>query len=255
MKNLTITALLILLGVSFYYAYTKHREAVKLRNDREVIEKLVYKEAQIITRYVDRNGSRHVTIAVNPMAEKEADRIVNIADTAALAIGILKKQIIDLTRINTTVKAQNLTALTKIDSLNRRVYFYQDKFLKLSYRPPVDTVDSGEFDFAYNADLTVTQYSKRKHLFAPKKYLIDIYSNDPRTTVNGVRRLSIEREVQPKFRLQSALIYNVDFNTFTPGFTARFEAKRVSVSGSYLYSPVRERWFSAVGMNYDLIRF
>lgn len=264
MKNLkfliTLVVVISLICLSVYLWLSLNeakQETDDIKRARKVITENIAVDAEIIAQKIDRDSLRHATILANENVYTPADlkNTESILDTTALAIGILKNQIIDLTKISTTIKAENLAAQVRIDSLNRRVYFYQDKFLKLSYRPAVDTVDKGEFDFAYDADLTVTQYSKRKHFLASKKYLIDIYSNDPRTTVNGVKRLSIEREVQPKFRLQSSMVYNTTFRTLTPGLIGRFEVKRFSLSGSYMYSPVRDRWFTAIGFNYDLIRF
>lgn len=257
MKGLIIGLLTALIILVSCYAYKQNGEARKLRNDRETIEKLVYAEARIITRYVDKHGmNQALAVVAKEVASEEINAVTdNTSDSDALSIYLLKRQVNDLIKISTGVRAENLASAFKIDSLSRRVYFYQDRYLKLSYRPPMDTIDKGTFDFNYDADLTVNQYQKRNGFLGAKKNFIDIYSNDPRTTVNGVKRLSIERASYPKFRLQSSFVYNIDFKTLSPGITGRFEVKRLSVSGSYFYSPARLQWYSAVGLNYDLIRF
>lgn len=253
MKNLIIAALLFLFFVSLLYACNKDKEVKKLQSDREVIEKLVYAEAKVITGSISKYKDRYI---VEETPRKEVKTIIDVSDTAALAIEILKKQIISLTEQTDIIKSEKKEALKRVDSLHRRVFFFKDEFLKLAVRHSVDSVDNGELiHFKYNADLIIDQYSKRKKPFAPKKYFIDIYSKDPRITINSVKKLSIEREVMPKFRIQSSMVYNLDFNTITPGIIGRFEIKRVSLSGSYMYSPVRDKWFTAIGFNYDLIRF
>ncbi|WP_443945617.1 hypothetical protein ACJVDH_00465 [Pedobacter sp. AW1-32] len=267
MKNWKIYAVISLLlfavaaaGTALYF---KHQfDNKELLNSG--VKKDIQTEASIIAREVDKNGLQHVTIeaAKNIVSVGDIDKVAiskGIMDTTALALGIQKRQIESLLSINATLKAENLKAKQIILTNGQVAFQYQDKFIKnLRYTPPagIDTMDHGNFDFAYNADLNIVQYWKRKWFLGAKKSYIDIYSNDKRTTVNGAQQLTVQQD-QPDFglRIQAAANYNPQTGAMGFGPAARIDLGRFSIQGNYTWYPQSDRWRPSVNANFDLIRF
>lgn len=264
----TILLFVVLPALVFicYMLYCEWQNAMKtaqnLKDRRETVKEKIAVDAEIIARKIDKDSLRHVTILANGNEYTNADlnKTANILDTTALAIGILKKQIKELTIIASTTQAQKLKAYALLDSQKRVTYMYRDKFLTLAYRPPImltDSIDQGEFDFAYNDSLTVTQYQKRNWFLGQKKSYIDIYSNDPRTTVNGVKRLTVKQDA-PAFglRAQGMATYNVNNQNLMFGPAIRFDFGRFSIQGARLYEPTfSAKPVNVLGLTYDALRF
>ncbi|MXV16818.1 hypothetical protein [Hufsiella ginkgonis] len=259
----TVIACLLLAVGAIIYAF--HEKSLRDQQEEALLaqKKTVQAEATIIARKVDKEGLEHVTIAAaeNIISASHASTTavsVGILDTTAMAIGILKKQIENLTLINTTLKADNLRAKMELDEKKRPVYSYSDKYLDLAYRPgnPTDSADRGSFDFKYNADLNITQYWKRRWFLGAKKSFIDIYSNDPRTTVNGVKRLSVVQN-EPRFglRVQGVTGYNLTTGATSAGPGIQFDFKRFSFQGSYQYNFQEQEWRPGLQTRVDLVRF
>jgi len=256
-------SLIVTIGAVLTALYFKG-VADRKESSATVQSKAIQAEATIIARKVDQNGLQHVTIeaARNIVSIDDVDKVAisqGVMDTTAMAIGILKKQIQDLTVVNSTLKVENAKAKEIILSDGARSYRYKDKFVDLAYTPsidPLDTLDKGKFDFAYNADLTITQYWKRTWFLGAKKSYIDIYSNDPRTTINTVKQLTIEQK-QPVFglRIQAAANYNPQTGSYGFGPAARIDLGRFSIQGNYTWYPESDRWRPSINANYDLIRF
>ena len=247
----------VLVGLYYKEKYD-HRTVVS-----ESVTKQIQAEATIIARDVDKNGLQHVTIeaAKNIIPFSDVNKVAiskGIMDTTSLALGIQKKQIESLLQINATLRAENLKANQVMTANGTKSYIYKDRFVNLKYTPALttDSLDAGKFDFTYNADLNITQYWKRKWFLGAKKSYIDMYSNDSRTTVNGVKQLTVEQK-QPDFglRIQAASNYNPQTGSLGFGPAARIDLGRFSIQGNYTYYPESARWRPSINANYDLIRF
>lgn len=227
-------------------------------------KKAIETEAKIISRKVDQFGAEHVTLDAKenifPKSVFKTSVAVStgILDTTALALKIQKKQIQDLTVVLSTVKAEKLKAEKQLDSLKSEFYSYSDKYVNLKFRPPDSlTNTTGSFDFTYNAELNTVQYYKRSFpIVGAKKSYTDIWSNDPRTTINGVKKFSIaQRDPEFGLRLQLRSIYGVTSQKFYAGPGVSFDFKRFNFLGYTYYNYTDQRWQNVVGINYDLIRF
>lgn len=214
--------------------------------------------------YTDSEGVKHSvfpnglnTISKNDL--KNPDRPKNLFDSTAAKMNIAATELLSVTKISTARKDSLLKAQKVIDVLTKRLAFvYSDKFVSLKYTPPemADTLAAGTFDFAYNADLTLAQYQKRKWFLGRNRSYIDISSSDPRTTIRGLKQLTIEQET-PQFglRIQGSANYNPQTNTFGIGPAVRVDLGRFSIQGNYIYYPESGRWRPGIIGNYDLIRF
>jgi uncharacterized protein (UPF0333 family) len=265
-KSIAIGVLILLTlcaSAAAYYFWSKVKQHSLASNSTA---KEIQAEATIIARKVDQEGLSHVTIkeAEHIMPINKNDLIAispGIRDTTAKAIarvGILEKQVESLTIINSTLLAENLKAKELINENGIKTYAYKDKFVDLTYTPSngIDTLDKGSFDFRYNADLNITQYWKREWFLGAKHSYIDIYSNDPRTTVNGVKRLKFEQRA-PNFglRIQAAANFNPSTGSIGFGPAARIDIGRFSIQGNYTWYKDNDGWRPGITGNYDLIRF
>ncbi len=237
------------------------KELASLRQDSLAIRNKVQTEAKIIARQVDKFGSEHVTIKATenlyPLSAIKSPAVsVPLLDTIAMALKIRTKQLEEALRIQGTMKASNLRANYVIDSLKRRTVVYRDRYVNLSYTPNQADSAAGTFDLAYNADIKVAQYYKRNWFLGAKKSYIDIWSVDPRLTINGVDRYKVEQKA-PSFglRVQAAGNVNPQTGAYGAGLGARIDFNRFSLQYNYLYYPTTGSKRGNLQLNYDIIRF
>lgn len=184
-----------------------------------------------------------------------------IIDTISKMSNIKPSEITNWQQVATTTKAELLKAQRAVDSLQRVTYYYKDQYLKLAYRPgnPADTTDKGTFDFQYDAQLTTTEYKRGGkllgvQLFAPD-YYTDVYSSDPRTTINGLRSFRVQQS--PKtlgLRIQAITRYRFDIKGIEIGLGAQFDAGRVSIIGDSYYNPTSSQVNHEVGARYSIFK-
>lgn len=220
-------------------------------------------KAPIITQYKDSSGSQHVVVStkINSIIDKEATQK---ASEIAKSLDIKPNQLENGIIVDTRVLQDSISFLNrKLDSSNRVTYYYKDKYLSLAVRTsnnPTDTLDKGNFDFSYDASLNITQYWKRnKFLGIPigsKNSFTDISSNDPRTTIMGVKKYTVvQREPEFGLRIQALGAYNINTKAFSTGPSLRFDFFKSSLRGSYLYNFQTKQWNPSISLEKDIIRF
>lgn len=213
--------------------------------------------------YKDSAGHIHLVVKDQQPTKEEVQKLMPFVDSVSKALDIKAKQVESVTTIETETQAKAIAFMQKtIDSLKRVTYYYKDKYLQLAIRTgnPSDTADKGDFDFKYNAELTISQYSKRRKFLGigigAKQSYIDISSTDPRTTVMGVKKYTAIQK-QPSFGLRIQAIQNYSFisNSANTGIRATFDLKHMSFTGGYYYNWDSRIWRPSLSMGYDLIRF
>jgi hypothetical protein len=220
--------------------------------------------------YKDSNGVTHnvYSAAANTYTKKEALKqsslLIPLIDSVAKALNVKSKQVETATTITTNTTADSIPFYKKqVDSLRNLVLYYSDKYLKLVVRvnsDVTDTLDKGSFDFSYDADLKIYQYWKRKQVWGlnigSKQHFTDISSNDPRTTIGGLKTLTIKQNLpQIGLRIQAVTNYSFSTHSFSPGLGFRFDADRFSLNGIYYYSTDVSEWRPVLSLRYDIIQF
>lgn len=264
-----ITVLVVIIcALLVYIAYSNKNRATLIEHKLDekqqkelAIKKAIEKEATIISKNVDQFGAKHAIIdATEKLFPKWTlkSTVSSSLDTPALRANISKKQIQDLTTTLAQVKAEKLIATKQLDSLKRLIFSYSDRYVKLKFTPGDSTTQvPPTFDFSYDMDLTAIQYWKRKFpLIGAKRSYIDLYSSDPRTTINSVKKFTVE-QANPKFglRLQLRSIYGITSHKFYAGPGLSFDFGRLNFVGFSYYNYSDNRWQNTLGINYDLIRF
>lgn len=236
------------------------KENTSLRNDKSNIRKQVVTEAKIIARKVDMFGAEHVIIdatqnTYSKASLKEPVINVGILDTTAMALNIQKKQILELTRVNARLSANQLQTNYIIDSLQRRTVNYSDKYLTLKYTPNLIDSIAGEIDFSLDVEPVFTKYSDRKWFLGRNKQYVDLSFTDPRVKIGKVDRFVLEQK-EPFFKLAIQATSRYDFydNTIGAGAGANIKLGRVSLQPTYLYFPRTAVWRPTLQVNYDILK-
>lgn len=76
------------------------------------------------------------------------------------------------------------------------MYRYRDPWLSLDY-----DADNNRVNLQYDASLHIVKYHKRKSLLGSKESFIDIFSDDPRVTINSVKRFTVAEQRQKRLGL------------------------------------------------------
>lgn len=270
MKNtlLVIAACILLISAVVWALIERDRvKTLKEQNDTllSVIDSVP--DAPKERSYVDTAGLKH-EVFKNITTTKDGKPIAvsqGVLDTVnkGLDVKIGQGDAFRYQQIATTMEARALKAERKADSLGRAVYYYQDRYLKLAYRPgsPIDTTDKGLFDFAYNADLRITQYWQRNKILGLRigsnVSYTNIYSTDPRVTINGYKDLTVPQR-QPNFgiRAQGVATYSFTNNQVLVGPGLQVDFKKFSLMGTWYYNQDLNRFnrLPTLTARFDFIR-
>lgn len=224
--SIILPLLILLLALSLF---ANIRQLIRSKKDAARIaalgEATSNGHAKIITRYIH-DSIEHVVIkeiSVKSDAEKEIAVGSPYMDTLTKAIKVAANRIDEVTKVNAKLTAENIS-LKK--STTEHKYEYQDKWLSLSY-----SADSSRLNLSYDVSLNIAKYWKRNWFIAPKRYFVDLYSDDSRIKINSVKRYTLS-EQSPK-RLG------------------------VGLSAGYSFIPLLNRWQPTIGigLNYNLIEF
>ena len=222
-----------------------------------------------LLNYKDSAGRSHVVLDrdAGEQIDREATTVANkviglVADS--IGAGIKEKNIEGAMIVKLGASRDSIRFLRRtIDSLQHQVFTYQDEYLRLTMRAPApgDTANNGDFDFAYNADLRFVDYWKRDKVLGlnvgKKRYFTDISSSDPRMTIKGVDKFTIQRTVpQFGFRIQALAAYNFETQGYSAGAGVRFDAgDRFNAGLNYTYSFTLNKWIPITYVKYDLLQF
>jgi hypothetical protein len=260
-KNIAIAALTLLLLITAAFAWNQKNLKEKAERQTAGSRQVVTQAATIINRYIDGSSRRHAVISADSNQLPHnwyANGIAisgGLVDTVAEALKIAKDKLQQITQVATTTQAAQLKAEKKIDSLQRLTYYYHDRYLQLAYRP-ADSTGNGQFDFIYNDSLNVVQYWKRNWLLGAKKSYIDIYSNDARTTINGIKRLVVEQKENPfGVRVQAMASYDFSRKLISIGPGLQIDFKRLSLTGSFYYDTDGQLFKPKFTAHYDFVKF
>lgn len=216
-----------------------------------------------IKEYRDSANRNHTVIENVPTVKETLDKLMPFVDSVSKALDVKPKQVESVIVVPTETQAKQVAFMQKkVDSLQRLTYYYKDKYLQLAIRSgnPADTTDKGDFDFKYNAELAISQYWKRRKFLGiglgAKQSYIDISSDDPRTTIMGVKKYTVKQK-QPSFGLRVQAIQNYSFisNSASTGLRASFDLRHLSFTGGYYYNWQLRQWRPSVSVGYDIIRF
>lgn len=225
----------------------------------------LYLDTPLIIHYTDSQGNDHAVAKdqLTNFSKKEAIKqlsgVKKYVDSAATALGVRSKQIESTTTISTLTQAKNVFLQTQVDSLKKITYVYRDRYLNLNVRPPdpTDSLDTGKFDFSYNADLKIYQYWKRERILGlpigNRVSYTDISSNDDRTTIKNLKTYTVKQKV-PVFGLRGQLrtSYTPATNSFSLGPALRFDIRNISIGATLYFNTQQSTWRPNITADYTV---
>lgn len=244
-KNIVIVVLSLLI----VYFIFRPKEAVKEVMPTPVKD-LVDAEVKRVNTKIDQKGFKHAVIdevskVVYDKSELNDSAKAKLAETEKL-LAIKDKQLSHLLSYTQTIEGKLLQA-TKTDSS----FNYSDKWTKIEYVPR-DSGD-GHFNFSYNAEVNYAEYWKRKNIFSKKEHYIDMWINDPRASINGVKRLKIAPKKDKTYvDINATSIYT---DRLMMGADAHLHFGRTRIGGGYYYDFEVREWRPVVSVKWNVLEF
>lgn len=242
----------ILVGVLAFICFNQYQENRALEHDKDVSKNRITMATKVLERYKDLNDSEHLVIESGVINKEQKNALVRnsgFIDTVAKALNIANEKINELTRVNATLLVANAKGTPVSPGVANSVIRYVDKYTKLSYNP-VDTT----FDFKYDVNLITAGYSRKSGFLGLKNDdVIDLYSEDPRVTINGVERFQLEVP-DPNFGLRGQIKtqYNFRSKSITPAATLEANFKSYSLEANMFYNISDKVWTPTIGIKKDL---
>lgn len=104
-------------------------------------------------------------------------------DSISRALNVASDKITSLTKANVNLSAK-LKLFDGVDSTGRLWATYKDKSFDVKYYP-----DSNEMDISADAGINFLDHKSRKHFLQPWNHYTEVWTTDPRFTVNGLYRV------------------------------------------------------------------
>lgn len=251
MRNRVFTALLAVAVVVLTYLLLTRKPEKSIDNGvSEAAREVVKLQVKEVIKYIDKEGFTHAVI-------KDKDNVVNslnqLDDSSRFKIDSIKallnikdKQLKHYISYSSTLEGRLLEA-KKTDTSFR----YSDSWANIEYVKPKDTLTYGHFNFKYNAELNYAEYWEKKNFLSSKKHYIDFWINDPRATINGVKRIKIS----PKpdrfgIEINASSFYTDRINL---GFDGAIRVGRGKYGGGYIYDFSDKKWKPLISVKFNLL--
>lgn len=188
MKSKIIAGILavLLIGSLFYIYDLKTEEKGYKSRIAELIESKG--ENQVVHHYY-RDSIQHTVfrekIIGNTQEEKSLAIGKDYIDSLQTALKISIDKMEQVSKINAELTAK-LQLKERQEQDGTRILSHKDDYLSLDYYPHSDSVN-----FAYNIKLNEVRYSERKWFLGKKHHYIDVFSDDPRVKINGLKSYRI----------------------------------------------------------------
>lgn len=195
MKSKIIAIILgILLIVSLSYII---RQEYEDRKSKELLSQLIEtSEGNTIEKHYIRDSVKHTIFRdklVNTPEEKSLSIGKNYIDSLQNALKISIDKMEQVSKINAELTAKLQLKEQVLDN-GTKVLAHSDKYLNLQYFPHSDSVD-----FRYNIKLNEVRYKQKKWLFGKNHHYIDVFSDDPRVQINGLKSYRIRGQPQSRW--------------------------------------------------------
>ncbi|MCU7571543.1 hypothetical protein N4241_10545 [Riemerella anatipestifer] len=188
-------------------------------------------EKNIIERHYQRDSITHVVfrdkIVANNRGEKQAAIGQGYIDSLQAALKISIDKMEQVSRVNAELTAR-LQLKEKIEPDGRKLKSHKDDFLALDYYPETDSLI-----FRYDLKLNEARYWEKRWFLGRRHYYVELWPDDPRVKVNGLRTYRIRGQPQSRWGLGVHAGYGLAIS-----------------NGALRPTPV-----IGLGLNYNLINF
>lgn len=199
--GLLLIAFVVSIGFNIYQKFEERKHDQELSSlitdngSNKIIEKYV-KDSVTHTIYEDR-------IINNSKNEKQLAVGKTYADSLQKALKVSLDKIDQFTKITARLEAQ-VALSTKQTPTGQTVKTHKDKYLDLTYYP-----DSDSLKMAYDIKLNDARYSEKKWFLGAKQNYINVYSDDKRVTINGLKTFRIKEAIPNRFGIGLSAGYGI----------------------------------------------
>ncbi len=220
-------ALLLVLSVALNV-----RQNYQLEQKEAHFEDLIMQGSQnkVVDRYIKDSITHTVfseKLISNGIAEKQLAMGKSYTDSLQRALKTSVDKISQATKINALLEARLALKETETET-GRRVLSHRDKNLQLDYYPDTDSVK-----LAMDIALNEARYSKRKWLLGAPQNYIDVFPDDPRITIKGLKSFTVKEKPPKRLGIGIAAGYGITQHDNT----------------------LRTAPYVGIGLNYNLIEF
>lgn len=231
-KTATITAFILVFALLITsIGLNIRQEFRKASKEKELTELLTQGGNNKIVEKYTRDSITHTVFNEKIINNTTANKIAAIdktyADSLQSALKISLEKIDQVTKINGRLEAQ-LALQTKQSDKGQITKIHKDKYLDLVYYPETDSLN-----LAYNIQLNDVRYHQKKWLLGKTNNYIDVFSDDPRVSINGLKSFRIKETTPKRFGL---------------GFQAGYGLAKDGTT-------LRALPYFGVGLNYNLVEF
>ncbi len=199
MKNLTtkIAFALVFLLLLVSIGLNVKQDFEKSKKEKETTALLTQGGQNKVVEKYTRDSVTHTIfnekIINNTTSEKVSALDRTYADSLQKALKVSLDKIDQVTKINGRLEAQ-LALQTKVTNTGKTIKTHKDQYLDLVYFP-----DSDSLNMAYNIELNDARYPERKWFLGKTQHYIDLFSNDKRVTINGVKSFRLKESPSKRF--------------------------------------------------------
>lgn len=219
MRTSTLGLLILVAGLSVIL-FTVVREKKDLSFKLTELEENRTLNAQVVDTYLSKDSTRHEVIKERILSSIETVYVIDSTklDSIARALKIKDRQINDLLTVNASLEGEVRAASVTVDSLKNRTYNFITPYLNAIFAEK-----DSSLRYKYNAQIGIVKYSKRERFLGPRINYIDLSSNDPNMTINGLQQFTIRQrdKVTPwGIGLQAGYYFDPETGTFRPAIGA-----------------------------------
>ena len=251
MKNFIIFALLALCLYLFFFYKAPVNRTVVSKVPPEA-EKLASAEVSRVNTLIDKKGFEHalteeVSNTVSGYDKLEDSAKIDLDSVKALR-ELDKKQIKHWMQQAVTFRDSFMMAKKETDS----TYRFKDNFANIEFVNPTKNAPA-YFNYSYDAKINYLEYWEKKNIFAKRKDIIDFWIEDPRATINGVKRIKFipkERSISAEVSAKSIFIERPFI-----GANADLNIGRFSLGGGYYYDMLEGDWKPIISAEFKILQF
>ena len=184
------------------------------RVSRDSIEQNIAALSDTIRYHKDREGALHATILAQQGSLNDLEATTeHCLDSASKRLQIAKRDIDGYQKIIAQVRGNlEVKTVTVHDTIQ---FAYKDSGITETGKIVHDTLHEA---YTVTVPITLTEYSKRKNLFAPTLHYVDGYSQNPNARITGLQSVMVVKEKPKTWSVIEALGIGLAFGLVVHGF-------------------------------------
>ncbi len=233
MKNITSTAAFVLIFLLLILSIGLNiRQQFRQEEKETRLEDLISKSGKnTVKEHYVKDSITHTVfnekIISDDVTEKRLALGKSYADSLEKSLKVSINKLDQFTKINAVLEAK-LGLKEGSTASGKKMLSHKDKSLELRYYPYSDSVD-----LSMDIKLNEARYKKRAWLLGKEQGYVDVFPDDPRIKINGLKSFTVKDPAQKRFGIGFQAGYGIGLNKST----------------------VQTIPYFGIGLNYNLIEF